>query len=457
MKLLTIKSEGIAHNSYFLSDEEEAIVIDPRRDCLIYQRLAKKECAKIRYILETHRNEDYVAGSLELQNLTDAEICHSKELPFRYGEHNLSDGETLRVGKLQIKAIYTPGHTNESLCYAVHKPERGAEALMVFTGDALFVGSVGRTDLYGKNVQPIQAEKLYTSLHEKLLPIGDHAIVYPDHGAGSLCGNEISDQEFSTLGYERKTNPFLQLDKEAFVARAMSEDMLVPPYFRKMEEINLTGPQLLRGLPLPEALSVSKFEEEMRQPNTVVVDTRLPYAFAGSFIPNSLSIWLNGTSVYPGWILDYDQKFLFVHERKNDMRRVAVRFWRLGFDNMRGFLCQGINDWQDEGKPLSHLGTLSVTALKSKLGKDEFLLLDVREPSEWKDGYIEGAARIFFGHLVDKAGSLPRDKPVAVTCSVGNRSSIGASILKRKGFEDVYNVLGGMTAWTKMGYPIKKE
>jgi hydroxyacylglutathione hydrolase len=454
MKLKTIKSEGIAHNSYFLSDGDEAVVIDPRRDCQIYTRIAQNECAKIRYILETHRNEDYVIGSFELQNITDAEICHSKELPFKYGEHNLSNGETLRIGNLEIKTLYTPGHTNESLCYAVYQADQ-REALMVFTGDTLFVGSVGRTDLYGKEAQPNQAEKLYTSIHEKLLPLGDTVIIYPAHGAGSVCGHGISDQDFSVLGYEMKTNPFLQLDKEAFVKRALSEEMLVPPYFQKMEDYNLNGPPLLRGLPTPEPFDVSEFEQEMQQPETIVVDTRMPYAFAGSFIPDSFSLWLGGTSAYPGWILDYNQKILFVHERKGDMKRVAAHFWRLGFDNLLGFLCSGMGEWQDMGKPINYVGTLSASTLKSKLENNEILLVDVREPSEWKEGYIEGAERIFFGHLTDKAGSLPRDKPVAVTCSVGQRASIGASILKKEGFE-VYNVLGGMTAWTNLGYPTAK-
>jgi hydroxyacylglutathione hydrolase len=456
MKLQIVKSEGIAHNSYFLSDGDEAVVVDPRRDCQIYKRIAQEECAKIKNILETHRNEDYVIGSFELQNITDAEICHSKELPFKYGEHNLSDGETLSVGNLKIKALHTPGHTNESLCYAVYKPAQSNDALMVFTGDTLFVGSVGRTDLYGREVQHDQAEKLYTSIHEKLLPLGNHVIIYPAHGAGSVCGPGISDQEFSVLGYERKTNPFLQLNKDAFVKRAISEEMLVPPYFHKMEDYNLNGPPLLRGLAVPEALGLAEFEEEMRQPDTVMVDTRMPYAFAGSFIPDSLSIWLGETSVYPGWILNYNQKILFVHERKNDMKKVAAHFWRLGFDNMLGFLCPGISEWQNMGKPISHIGTLSAPALKSKLEKDELLLVDVREPSEWKEGYIEGAKRIFFGHLMEKADSLPRNKPVAVICSVGNRASIGASILKKEGFAEVYNVLGGMTAWTNLGYPTKK-
>jgi hydroxyacylglutathione hydrolase len=182
----------------------------------------------------------------------------------------------------------------------------------------------------------------------------------------------------------------------------------------------------------------------------------MPYAFAASFIPDSLSIWLGGTSVYPGWLLDYNQKILFVHERKSDMKKVASHFWRLGFDNLRGFLCRGMRAWQDEGKPISNIGTLSAQALKSKLEKNELLLVDVREPSEWKEGYIKGVERIFFGDLNKKA-ALPKDKPIAVTCSVGNRASIGASVLKKAGFKDIYNVLGGMEAWTKLGYPTKKE
>jgi len=455
MKLKTIKSEGIAHNSYFLSDGNEAAVIDPRRDCQIYPRLAQQECAKIRYILETHRNEDYVIGSFELQNITDAEIGHSNALPFKYGDHNLSDGEILTVGNLKIKVLYTPGHTNESLCYAVYRRDK-RDALMIFTGDTLFVGSVGRTDLYGKEADPAQAEKLYTSIHEKLLPLGDHVIIYPAHGAGSVCGHGISDQDFSTLGYEKKTNPFLQSGTEAFVQRAMSEEMFVPPYFRKMEDYNLNGPPLLRGLPPPEPFGLTEFEQQMQQPDTVVVDTRRPAAFAGAFIPDSLSLWLGGTSAYPGWILDYNQKILFVHERKSDMNTVAAHFHRLGFDNLGGFLCLGISEWQDMGKPISHVGTLSASELKERLEKNPLLVVDVREPSEWKEGYIQGAERIFFGHLAVKAGSLPRDKPVAVVCSVGQRASTGASILKKEGFKEVYNVLGGMTAWTNLGYPTVK-
>jgi hydroxyacylglutathione hydrolase len=232
----------------------------------------------------------------------------------------------------------------------------------------------------------------------------------------------------------------------------------VPRYFKKMEEYNLNGAPLLSEMSYPKPFSLSEFEEEMSEPLVMVMDTRLPYAFAGSHIPNSLSMWLGGTSVYSGWFLDTNQYIVFVHERSNDIDIVAPMLRRLGFDNMCGFLCEGLNSWQEAGKPISNFGIMSVTELKGKLDWHEVLLLDVREPSEWKeDGYVEGATHIFFADLPEKADSLPKDKPIAVICSVGNRSSIACSILERQGFRNVSNVLGGMAAWTNLGYPTKKE
>lgn len=280
MMLEVVTSKGLASNSYFLADGEEALVVDPCRDCIVYAQLAEQECVEIKYVVETHRNEDYVVGSLELRDMTGAEIAHSKELPFKYGEHSLSDGDILNIGNLRIETLYTPGHTNESLCYAVYESGESNIPMMVFTGDTLFAGEVGRTDLYGPDAQLEQAEKLYNSIHEKLLPLGDHVIIYLGHGAGSVCGHHISDREFSTIGYERKTNPMLQVDKEAFVARSIAQKMLVPPYFRKMEYYNLNGVPLLRELPVPRPLSVSEFEREIEKSDLVVVDTREPDAFA---------------------------------------------------------------------------------------------------------------------------------------------------------------------------------
>ena len=265
MKLYTIKSEGLAHNSYLLTAGSEAAVFDPRRDCKIYKRIASKTCTKIKYVFETHRNEDYVVGSRELQSITNAEICHSNQLAFKYGEHSLEDGEDLRVGNLKVRALHTPGHTEESLCYAVSDLDKSPDPLMVFTGDTLFVGSIGRTDLQGKEAQQKQAGKLFESLHQKVLSIGNHALIYPAHGSGSVCGSEIGEQAFSTLGYEKKTNPYLKLSKEDFVKRSLATELIIPPYFRKMEEYNLRGGPQLRGLPLPKALNIPEFESEMNE------------------------------------------------------------------------------------------------------------------------------------------------------------------------------------------------
>jgi len=456
LKLKVVKSEGLAHNSYYLSDEGEAVVIDPIRDCEVYTRLAKKDCASIRYILETHRNEDYVIGSLELQNMTDAKIGHSNALPFNYGENNLSDGDTLNVGEVKIKVLHTPGHTHESLCYVVYLPGSN-EPTMLFSGDTLFAGSVGRTDLYGKESRVTQAEKLYSSLHDKLLPLGNSLLVYPAHGAGSVCGHGISGQEPTTIGYEKKTNHYLQLSKEAFIKKSTSEEMVVPRYFRKMEEYNLKGPPLLSELADPKPFSLRAFEEEAAESPVMTMDTRMPYAYAGAHIPNSLSMWLGGTSVYPGWLLDVRQYLVFIHERPDDMDVVARRLRRLGFDNMCGYLCGGMNEWQEAGKPIYHTDTMFVADLRSKLDNGEVYVLDVREPNEWKeDGVIESANKIFFADLPEKVSSIKRDKPLAVTCSAGNRSSVAVSILEKAGLKNVSNVLGGMSAWTNLGYPTKR-
>jgi len=204
MRLEIVESRGISHKSYYLSDKNEAVVIDPRRDCTIYKQLADSDCAKIVYIFETHRNEDYVIGSIELQNLTNAEICHSNESNFAYGQHKLEDEETFQIGTLNIKVIYAPGHTNDSLCFAVYSMQSKNTPLMVFTGDTLFAGDVGRTDLLGIESQREQSSRLFDSLQNKLRPLGKHVQVYPAHGGGSICGHNISDRKNTTIGYEWK-------------------------------------------------------------------------------------------------------------------------------------------------------------------------------------------------------------------------------------------------------------
>lgn len=451
-----IKSEGLAHLSYFVGSGDEAIVVDPRRDCQVYFELARKEGMKIKYIFETHRNEDYVIGSLELRELTGAEIYHGPGVDFKYG-NTLHDGQEFSFGSMKLTALHTPGHTDESMSYTLTDPDSGKEPLMVFTGDALFVGEIGRTDLYGPEEAPRLAANLYDSIFNKILPLGDGVILCPAHGAGSICGGAISKREYSTLGLERLQNPVLQrTDKEEFIKFKLEEKLEFPPYFKKMEEYNLQGPSLLKGLPVPELLSPKGFRAAMEK-GAVVVDTRMAHSFGGAHIKNSYGIWLRGLPSFAGWMLPYDKPILLVLEEE-DKLETAVRYLvRIGYDNIAGYLNGGIAAWYMKALPVDSLNLISVQDLKDMIEKnEEMVLLDVRRDDEWDEGHIEGAKHIYVGYLENNLDKIPRESRIVVYCDSSRRSNIAASILKRNGYSKVYNVLGSMTAWKNAGYEVVK-
>ncbi|AKB71227.1 MULTISPECIES: MBL fold metallo-hydrolase [Methanosarcina] len=451
-----IKSEGLAHLSYFVGSGNEAIVIDPRRDCQIYLDIARREGMKIKYIFETHRNEDYVIGSLELKELTDAEIYHGKGVDFKYGIF-VSDEQEFNFGSMKLTALHTPGHTDESMSYALTDPDSGKAPLMVFTGDALFVGDVGRTDLYGPEEIPRMAANLYESIFSKILPLGDGVILCPAHGAGSLCGGAISKREYSTLGLERIQNPALQrTDKEKFIKFKLEEKLEFPPYFKKMEQYNLQGPPLLKGLPVPELLFPKEFVKEMEK-GAMVVDTRMPHSFGGAHIKGSYGIWLKGLPYYAGWVLPYDKPILLVLEEKDQLEAAVSYLVRIGYDSIAGFLNGGISSWYMKALPVESLNLISVQSLKDKIEKnEEMVILDVRRDEEWEKGHIEGARHVYVGHLEENLDKVPRNSPIIVYCDSSRRSNIAASILKKNGYDMVYNVLGSMTAWKNAGYKVVK-
>lgn len=451
-----IKSEGLAHLSYFVGSGNEAIVIDPRRDCQIYLDIARREGMKIKYIFETHRNEDYVIGSLELKELTDAEIYHGKGVDFKYGIF-VSDEQEFNFGSMKLTALHTPGHTDESMSYALTYPDSGKAPLMVFTGDALFVGDVGRTDLYGPEEIPRMAANLYESIFSKILPLGDGVILCPAHGAGSLCGGAISKREYSTLGLERIQNPALQrTDKEKFIKFKLEEKLEFPPYFKKMEQYNLQGPPLLKGLPVPELLFPKEFVKEMEK-GAMVVDTRMPHSFGGAHIKGSYGIWLKGLPYYAGWVLPYDKPILLVLEEKDQLETAVSYLVRIGYDSIAGFLNGGISSWYMKALPVESLNLISVQSLKDKIEKnEEMVILDVRRDEEWEKGHIEGARHVYVGHLEENLDKVPRNSPIIVYCDSSRRSNIAASILKKNGYDMVYNVLGSMTAWKNAGYKVVK-
>ncbi|MEJ2272732.1 MAG: rhodanese-like domain-containing protein, partial [Candidatus Bathyarchaeota archaeon] len=382
-----------------MGSNKEAIVIDPRRDCQIYTNLAHKEKMKIKYIFETHRNEDYVVGSIQLSHLTGAKIFHGSGLDFKFGE-KIKDNHIFSFGKMKLRAIHTPGHTDESMSYALFDETLKQQTIMVFTGDTLFIGDVGRTDLYGIEEAPRLAENLYDSIFNKILPLGDGVILCPAHGGGSICGGEISDQEWSTLGLERFNNSVLKKSKKEFIKFKVNEKLDRPPYFKKMEQMNLEGPSLLNDIPNPPPLSPKEFKD-LIDDNALILDTRKPSAFGGSHIKESINIWLNGLPVFGGWILTYDRPIVLILDNSQNLRKAVHYLIRLGFDKIGGYLCGGteecgIESWYTDALPIETGGLLTIHELKKWLDQNKDLfVLDVRTDKEWEKGNIKDINHIY--------------------------------------------------------------
>jgi hydroxyacylglutathione hydrolase len=279
-----VKSEIVSHLSYLIGSGTEAIVVDPRRDCQVYVDIANREGMNIRHIFETHRNEDYIIGSKELAGLTGAEIHHGPWPVFKYGEV-VPDGKVFKVGKLKVTAIHTPGHTPGDISIAVVDTAIGEETVLVCTGDTLFVNDTGRTDFGGPEKRREWSENLYDSIFNKLFPLGDHVVLCPAHGSGSVCGGKIADRETSTLGLERLMNPVLQLGREEFIRYKAEEKHVYAPYFRKMELYNIEGAPHEGG--------------------AIVLDTRPPPSFGAGHIKGSYSLALQRLGLV-GWVLPYD-------------------------------------------------------------------------------------------------------------------------------------------------------
>ena len=449
-----VKSEVVSHISYLVGSKNEAVVIDPRRDCQIYSEIAARWAARIKYVFETHRNEDYVIGSLELGSITGATVFHGPGLKWGYG-NTAKDNQEFSVGSLKIKVLHTPGHSPESTSYALYDFESGDQAVMVFTGDTLFVGDVGRTDFLGPKMTPVMSQKLYESITSKLLALGDGVIVCPAHGAGSVCGGKIREREISTIGIEKATNPMLRLSRDKFVAYKVAEKHQTPPYFKKMEEYNLTGPPPLGALPDPRAMKPSEFDEKAKK-GAFIVDVRSPVAFGGAHIAGSFSLPPSRLS-NAGWVLTYDKPILLVAENSEALDFAVRNLWRLGFDKIEGYLAGGLEAWYKEGLPIAKVELITVQDLKKWIdSKERVTVVDVRRESEWIEGHIKGSKHIYVGQLEKQTHKLPRHNPIVVTCKTGNRSSFGASVLLRAGFDRVYNCLGGIDAWSKSGFPLIK-
>jgi len=447
-----IKSEGLAHYSYIIGDQNEAVVIDPRRDVQKYIDLASQSGMNIKTVLETHRNEDYVIGSYELKKRTGADIYHADgDLGYTYGEP-AEENDTWKVGRLKLEAIHTPGHTLGSMSYVLHDPD--GEPWMVFTGDVLFAGDVGRIDFYGEENLEKMAYKLYDSIFNKIVPLGDGVLVCPAHGSGSVCGTEIAERELTTIGIEKERNPKLQVKDKKEFAEKVAEMLEYPPYFEKMEKMNLDLPDHRLSGKTMDFLSPKEFKE--KADNAMILDTRKELSFGASHIPGALSIWEDGVPNFAGWFLPYDKPILLVDEAGNPSKSLTY-LKRIGYDNVEGCLAGGMLAWNMQGNESESIDTVNVHEVCDILDSDEStFLLDVRPQEEIeKKGEIEGAYELHLTKLPENLGDIPEDRSIYIFCGSGLRSMTAASILKRNGFEDLNVVLGGLSGWTSTTCPIK--
>lgn len=451
MKLRRFETPGLAHYAYLIADAGVAAVVDPSRDPGEYLRAARALGVRIDYVIETHRQEDFVMGAQSLAACTGARVVNGRHETFGHGDVRLGDGEELSIGGITLRALHTPGHTPESMSYAVVSPATPDDAVWaVFTGDTLLFGTTGRTDLIDASRVAEHAGLLYDSIHARLAPLPDGARVLPAHGPGSVCGSGIASLPGSTIGIEKQYNRAFTLSREAFVAAKAAEHIPRPPYFRHMEQVNLDGGlvPLARQVPL-----IDPGELAARAEHALLIDAREPEAYAGGHVPGSHAVWLDGLPSFGGWLAAPDTPLYLVVDRDEQADVAVAHLARIGVDGVRGVLRGGFGSWRASGRPIERSGVIVPEELASRL--DELTVLDVREPGEYAEAHIPGAINIYVGELESRVGSLgsARHAPVAVTCSVGHRAGLGASILRRAGFADVQNLLGGMTAWRASELP----
>ena len=442
MEIIKIKTDSLAQLSYIIVDDDKAVVIDPRRQAEEYYNIAQKKGATIKHIFETHRNEDFITGSRELKRHCGADIYHGKGLDFKFGNFT-EEGDTFPLNNVCLKVLDTPGHTPESISLALYSDKDCKKALAVFTGDALFVEDVGRTDFFPNEMEKY-AGMLYDSIHEKILPLGDHVALYPAHGAGSVCGGGIADRELSTLGHEKINNPMLQLSREEFIKKKVNEKHQMPPYFKKMEEINLEGnDSKLKDYHHLDQMTPKQLKENFS--NYQVIDVRSAEAHLGCHIPGSLSIPKKMLAAYGGYFLDYDKPIILISNSVDEVLDAKKELLNLGYDKVTGFLNGGVAKWETSGQSLENIDMVDVNDVKNKDPNE--LLLDVRKPSEWEDGIIKDARTIFLGDIPKNFDELNKDQTIVTYCGSGKRATIAASLLKKNGFNNLKVFMGSMKAY----------
>ncbi len=454
--------DGLGCASYLVGCEAKGIaaVIDPQRDVRGYLEAAQARGLKITHIIETHLHADHVSGNMELAARTGAEIYIHEAAKAGFPHSDLKDGDILELGAVRIMASHTPGHTPESITLLVTDTKRAQEPWMAMTGDLLFVGDVGRPDLVGPQAARGLAGELYESLFNKLLKQDDSLLIYPGHGAGSLCGRAIGSVRSSSLGFERKHNPALAVsEKDSFVEYMTSNLPEQPGNHQRIKAINQRGPAIL-GEIKPKPLSINEAVPHFQR-GAALLDTRPKEAYIQLHVPGSVHLEADDQlSNRIGFVMEPDYPVVLLIEDPLDYEKIVYAMARVGYENVIGYLAEGMPGWESAGLPTASGDIQDITpqelADMLKNG-DAPVVVDVREPWEYAQGHVPGALLIPLGQLPYKLDQLDSSKPVAASCASGNRSQSAAALLGQKGFAKVFNVVNGMYGWEMAGLEVSQK
>jgi hydroxyacylglutathione hydrolase len=445
----------LAHASYMIGSNGEAAVIDPQRDVDLYLMAASENGLKIRYIFETHLHADFVSGHKELAARTGAKIYIGSQAGATFPHVDVEEGFELAFGKCRIRVLETPGHTPESICLLVTDLEKSEKPWAVFTGDTLFIGDVGRPDLSRTHTPAQLAGLMFDSLHNKLLALSDDVLVYPAHGAGSLCGRNMRAERSSTIGTERLTNYALQIPgRDEFITQMITNLPARPEYFAQDAELNREGAGALGELPELAAVSAEKVQGMIEQ-GKIALDVRPPSEFAAGHVPGSINIGLSGQfASWAGALLGLGSCPLLIADSREQIEEARIRLARVGIEELSGYLQDGVAGWKQAGFQLAELAQVSVQSLKEHLHNPQLRLLDVRRQSEWQTSHLDSAQLWPLDRFKQELPQIDKDRPIAVHCKSGYRSTIACSFLMRAGFRDVRNVVGGFDAWEAAHLPV---
>jgi hydroxyacylglutathione hydrolase len=453
---------GIAQLSYLIGDDSKGVaaVIDPRPDIDCYLEKAQEYRVGITHIFETHIHADFLSGSLELQRrLGTPKIFASGAGGWHhYGFdcEKVKDGDMFEFGDNVITVRHTPGHTREHISFVVAEKKRKNSPWGVFSGDSLFADSAGRPDIVGGEKEARElSEQMFEMLTGFYMKLDDGVTIFPGHGAGSSCGPDIGDRRSTTIGYERKHNPFFQFhEKEEFIQYVKSTATPIPTYYAPMKKLNRKGPPTFGAMPTVPPLPPKSFKEAMKERGTVLIDTRTMLGFGGGHIKGALNIGARPElSPWAGWMVKFDDPLLLVLEHDEQLEKVVKYLWRVGMTKFAGYLVGGMKAWDNQGFEIEPVQQMTVHELKAQ--NDGIQIVDVRAPDEWESGHIPGARHFFVPDLCDNLDKFDRNKPVVAYCDSGYRASLAASIFKREGFENVFNVPGSWQAWKHAGYPVE--